>query len=70
MLRQNEFTFVNSCLSYPQNPLSGQQPANERAGGRLQRLNRLAAHTPPPVCVARRGKTMCVSRHICDMGAR
>jgi len=70
MLRQNEFTFVNSCLSYSQNPSSGRQPANERAGGRLQRLNQLAVHSPPPVCVARRGETMCVYRHICDMGAK
>ena len=54
-MRQSTYTCVNSYLPCPQVPLSVQEPADERAGGRLQRLDQLAVSVcPPPVCVVGR----------------
>ena len=56
-MRQRAYTCVNSCLPCPQVPLSVLEPADERAGGRLQRLDQLGVSVcPPPVCAGWRGK--------------
>ena len=48
---ETECICVNSCLPCLQWPLSALEPADERAGGRLQRLDQLAVSvSPPPVC--------------------
>jgi len=65
-MRQSAYTCVNSCLSCPQGPLSVLEPADERAGGRLQRLDQLGVSvSPPPVCAWWRKKTTCVCTHMC-----
>ena len=67
--RQSAYTCVNSCLSCPQVPFSGREPADERAGGRLQQLDQLGVSvSPPPVCALWRRKTTCVCTHICVHG--
>jgi len=49
-MRQSAYKCVNSCLPCPQVPLSVPQPADEFAGGRLQRLDQLAVSvSSPPV---------------------
>jgi len=56
-MRQRAYTCVNSCLPCPQDPLSGREPADERAGGRLQRLDQLAVSVSPcSVCAGWRWK--------------
>ena len=40
-IRQSAYTCVNSCLPCPQVPFSVLKPADERAGGRLQRFDQL-----------------------------
>ena len=66
-MRQSAYTCVNSCLSCPQVPLSVRQPADERAGGRLQRLDQLAVSVCLPyVCSVWRRKTTCVCTHISE----
>jgi len=65
-MRQSAYTCVNSCLSCPQVPFSDLEPADERAGGYLQRLNQLAVSvSPPPVCAGWRGEITSVCTHIC-----
>jgi len=45
------YTYVNSRLPCQQGTFSAIEPADERAGGRLQRLDQLAVSvSPPPVC--------------------
>jgi len=46
-MRQRAYECLSSCLSWPQGPLSVHQPADERAGGRLQRLDQLAVSVFP-----------------------
>ena len=56
-MRQSAYTCVNSCLPCPQVPCSFPQPADEFAGGRLQRLDQLAVSvSSPPVYAVWRGK--------------
>jgi len=65
-MRQSAYTCVNSCLPCPQGTLSALEQADERAGGRLQRLDHLGVSVcPPPVCAVWRRKTRCVCTHIC-----
>ena len=55
-MRQLANTCVNSCLSCPQVSVPILEPADERAGGRLQRLDQLAVSVSPPlVCVGAEG---------------
>ena len=41
-------TCVNSCLSCPQVPFAVLEPTDERARGRLQRLDQLGVSVSPP----------------------
>jgi len=55
-MRQLANTCVNSCLSCPQVSVPILEPADERAGGRLQRLDQLAVSVSPPLaCVGAEG---------------
>ena len=50
-MTKSAYTCVDSCLPCPQDPFSVREPADEHAGGRLQRLEQLAVSvSPPPVC--------------------
>ena len=63
-MRQSAYTCVNSCLSCPQVPVSELEPADERAGGRLQRLDQLAVSVSlPPVCAG--WMCVCVCESVC-----
>ena len=66
-MRQSAYTCVNSCLPCPQGTLSEREPADERAGGRLQRLDQLAVSVcPPPVCaVWKRKNYVCMYTYVC-----
>jgi len=65
-MRQSAHTFVNSCLLCPQAHSAANESADERAGGRLQRLDQLAVSVSPhPVRAVWRGKSACVCTHIC-----
>jgi len=65
-MRQSACTCVNSCLPCPQGTSSGQQPADEHARGRLQRLDQLQVSvSPPPVRVGCRGQPTFVYTCIC-----
>jgi len=65
--RQRAYTCVNSCLSCPQGTLSVRQQADERARGRLQRLDQLGVSVSlPPVCAVWRGRTRCACTYICE----
>jgi len=50
-MRQSAYTCVNSCLPCPQGTLSVREPADERAGGRPQRLDQLAVRVSPPIYI-------------------
>ena len=50
-MTKSAYTCVDSCLPCSQVPCSVREPADERAGGRLQRLDQLGVSvSPPPVC--------------------
>ena len=52
---------ISAC---PQVPVSVLEPADERAGGRLQQLDQLAVSvSPPPVCAVWRWVALCVCVH-------
>jgi len=66
-MRQSAYSSVNSCLPCPQVPFSEREPADERAGGRLQRLDQLGVSVSlPPVRAVWRRKTRCACTHICE----
>jgi len=65
-MRQSAYTCVNSCLPCPQGTLAAIEPADERAGGRFQRLDQLGVSvSPAPVCAVWRRKTTCACTHMC-----
>ena len=68
-MRQSAYTCVNSCLPCPQGPCSVRKPADERAGGRLQRLDQLGVSVYlPSLCAVLWGDDgvcMCVCVRVC-----
>jgi len=47
--KERHAVFVYSCLACPQGAFSERKPADERAGGGLQRLDQLAVSAVPPL---------------------
>ena len=47
--KERHAVFVYPYLACPQGAFAERQPADERAGGRLQRLNQLGVSAVPPL---------------------